>query len=217
MAPGKRAPLRTGDAGRRVAVSMLVGVVAGVPLSFVTVSAAAILLGWDTTAVVLLIWIWAVVGRLDSDQTADRANREDPSVQVAGILVVCAGTAMLVGVGYALLKAGHSTGGMKAYLITVGVSSVLLSWAVVHTVFTLSYARQYYLKDAGGIDFNEKESPTYLDFAYLAFTIGMTFQVSDTNITSKAIRRIALRHALLSYLFGAVIIGLVINVVASLL
>src|SRR5438477_7265 len=69
----------------------------------------------------------------------------------------------------------------------------------------------------GGIDFNEAEPPTYTDFAYFAFTVGMTFQVADTNITSKAVRRITLHHALLSYLFGAVLLGLVINVVSTLL
>lgn len=93
----------------------------------------------------------------------------------------------------------------------------MLAWGVVHTIFTLRYGRIYYRGPDGGIDFNEKAAPDYGDFAYLAFTIGMTFQVSDTDLTSKAMRRTALRHALISYLFGAVIIGLIINVVASLL
>jgi uncharacterized membrane protein len=95
---------------------------------------------------------------------------------------------------------------------------VALSWGCVHTVFTLRYARAYYRADAsGGINFNEDEPPAYFDFAYVAFTIGLTFQVSDTNLTSKAMRRLALEHALLSFLFGAVMIGLTINVLASLL
>src|SRR5262249_3328367 len=81
----------------------------------------------------------------------------------------------------------------------------------------LRYARGYYSEPPGGIEFNESEPPTYLDFAYLSFTMGMTFQVSDTNITSKPIRRIALHHALLSYLFGAVLLAIIINVVATLL
>jgi uncharacterized membrane protein len=117
-----------------------------------------------------------------------------------------------------LVKAANSGGGEKALLIGLGVVSVALSWACVHTVFTLRYARAYYGgKASGGINFNEEEPPAYLDFAYVAFTIGLTFQVSDTNLSSKPIRRIALRHALLSFLFGAVMIGLTINVLASLL
>ena len=119
--------------------------------------------------------------------------------------------------GFALVKAGEATGGMKAYLIALGLLSVLLSWTVVHTVYMLRYARAYYGDPVGGIEFNEEEPPTYTDFAYFSFTVGMTFQVADTNITSKAIRRVTLHHALLSYLFGAVLLGLVINVVATLL
>jgi len=117
-------------------------------------------------------------------------------------------------VGFALVKAGQATGGMKAYLITLGLLSVVLSWTAV---YMLRYARSYYADPPGGIEFNEEEPPTYIDFAYISFTVGMTFQVADTNITSKAIRRAALHHALLSYLFGAVLLGLVINVVATLL
>jgi uncharacterized membrane protein len=81
----------------------------------------------------------------------------------------------------------------------------------------LRYARSYYGEPAGGISFNEQDPPAYLDFAYFSFTIGMTFQVSDTNITRKAIRHLALHHALLSYLFGAVILATAINIFASLL
>jgi uncharacterized membrane protein len=120
-------------------------------------------------------------------------------------------------VGLLLVRAGQASGAEKAYLITLGVVSVALSWLLVHTVFTLRYARTYYGAPEGGIDFNEDDPPNYLDFAYLSLTIGMTFQVSDTNLTTKAMRRVALIHALLSYLFGAVIVALVINVVSSLL
>jgi uncharacterized membrane protein len=97
------------------------------------------------------------------------------------------------------------------------VVSVVLAWASVHSVFTLRYASTYYVESGGGVDFNQKQPPRYSDFAYLAFTLGMTFQVSDTDLTTGTIRRLALRHALLSYLFGAVIVALVINVIGSLL
>lgn len=93
----------------------------------------------------------------------------------------------------------------------------MLSWAVVHTTFVLRYTRLYYTGQDGGVDFNQPEPPAYLDFAYRAFTIGMTFQVSDTTIQAGAIRRTVLRHALLSYLFGTVIIATSINLVAGLI
>jgi uncharacterized membrane protein len=86
----------------------------------------------------------------------------------------------------------------------------------VHTVFTLHYAHRYFEAD-GGIEFPKTDDPTYLDFAYVAFTVGMTFQVSDTEISDRSIRWLLLRHAALAYLFGTVIVGLTINLLAGLL
>ena len=204
-------------AGTRVAVATVAGAAAGVTVSVWTIWQAAVLIGWDVSVATLLGWIWLAIWGLDAKETRTHANREDPSLHLSELLVLNAGVAVLAAVGLLLLRAGSATGGNKAYLITLGVVSVSLSWALVHTVFTLRYARAYYGTPVGGIDFNEDDPPTYLDFAYLAMTIGMTFQVSDTNLTTKQIRRIALGHALLSYLFGAVIVALVINVVSSLL
>jgi uncharacterized membrane protein len=87
----------------------------------------------------------------------------------------------------------------------------------VHTVYVLRYGDLYYASPPGGIDFNEIDRPDYRDFAYVALTLGMTYQVSDTNLTSKALGRTATRHALMSFLFGSVIVALLINSVASLL
>lgn len=197
--------------------AMVGGVVTGAIVSLFTMPTASVLLGWDTAVAIYLVWVWGAVRRLDPGVTARLAKREDPSTPVAELALVGAGVAMLAAVGLALVRAGQEAGAMKAYLITVGLLSVVLSWTVVHTVFMLRYARAYYSEPTGGIEFNETEPPTYMDFAYFSFTIGMCFQVSDTSITAKRIRRITLRHALLSYLFGAVLLGLVINVVATLL
>ena len=209
--------MRTASAGQRVTVAMLTGAVAGVVVSLVTVPSAAVLSGWDVAVVIYLVWVFIAVWRLDPGTTGRLAKREDPSSAVAELVVLAAGTAMLVAVGFALVRAGQAAGGTKAMLVTLGLVSVVLSWTLVHTVYALRYARAYYSEPVGGIEFNEAEPPTYTDFAYFAFTVGMTFQVADTNITSKAVRRITLHHALLSYLFGAVLLGLVINVVATLL
>ena len=209
--------MRTASAGQRVTVAMLAGAVAGVVVSLVTVPSAAVLSGWDVAVVIYLVWVFIAVWRLDPGSTGRLAKREDPSSAVAELVVLAAGTAVLVAVGFALVRAGQAAGGMKAMLVTLGLVSVVLSWTLVHTVYALRYARAYYSEPVGGIEFNEAEPPTYTDFAYFAFTVGMTFQVADTNITSKAVRRITLHHALLSYLFGAVLLGLVINVVATLL
>jgi uncharacterized membrane protein len=203
--------------GARCVVAGILGIIAGSVATVWIGWQAAILVGWDAAAVCFLVWTWLKVGRLDAAETRRHANIEDRSRPIAEAIVLTAGVALLAAVGLVLLRAGQSHGGTKAYLITIGTVSVALSWAIVHTVFMVRYTRTHYQSHGGAVDFNEKDPPAYLDFAYLAFTIGMTFQVSDTNLTTKAIRRIALSHALLSYLFGAVIVALMINVVASLL
>ena len=98
----------------------------------------------------------------------------------------------------------------------LSVASVVLAWVSVHTVYTTRYAGLYYTSPPGGIEFNEDDPPQYSDFVYLAFTVGMAFQVSDTAFTNKDIRKAALRHSLLSYVFGAVILAGTINLIAGL-
>jgi uncharacterized membrane protein len=204
-------------AGRRVTVALVAGIVITAALVWFTRPVIAVLVGWDGAAAIYLLWAWAAVWRLDASGTRDLAGREALTGVVMELVVVDAGVASLVAVGLAMLRAGHATGSTKGMLLSVGVLSVVLSWAVVHTVFTLRYARAYYSPSPGGIEFNEADPPTYQDFAYFSFTIGMTFQVSDTTITAKRVRSLTLRHALLSYLFGAIILAVAINVFASLL
>ena len=206
-----------GLAMRRVLLALVVGLAIGAIAAVFLPWQAAALLGWDGAALLFAAKVWATVLPMNPSQCSDHAVKEDQSRALADSVVLVAAVANLAAVGLILIKAANATGGTKAYLLTIGVVSVVLAWGVVHTIFTLRYARIYYGNPDGGIDFNEKAAPDYSDFAYLAFTIGMTFQVSDTDLTSKAMRHAALRHALISYLFGAVIIGLIINVVASLL
>jgi len=201
----------------RLITAFSVGLAASIATSFFGPWALAVLIGWAVFSLIFLIGIWLIVWPMDADSTARHSQLEDPSRVLADGAVLMAAVASLGGVGFILLKAAHADGGTKVLYLSVGVLSVIFAWAAVHSVFTLRYAAAYYLEPVGGVDYNQDESPCYADFAYLAFTIGMTFQVSDTNLSVGTIRRLALRHALLSYLFGAVIIGLVINVVASLL
>lgn len=172
--------------------------------------------GWIAAAAVFLVWTWAAVGRMDPQRTSSHATREDATRSVTDAIVISASLASLLGVGY-LLEAGSKTGTEADVAAAVGICSVAAAWLVVHTLFTLRYARLYYLNGSAGIDFNQKdEQPAYVDFAYLAFTIGMTYQVSDTDLTSRTIRSTALRQALLSFVLGAVILATTINLIAGL-
>jgi uncharacterized membrane protein len=104
----------------------------------------------------------------------------------------------------------------QALEASLAVVSVAASWALVHTLYMLRYAVLYYSETVGGIDFNQRELPRFADFAYLAFTIGMTCQVSDTNLENSRIRAAAFHHALLSFVFGSMILATVVNPVAGL-
>ncbi len=172
-------------------------------------------LGWDAASLTFLLWVWAIIGRLDPAGTARHAGREDPGQATSDVLVLAATVASFGGVVLILLNAGSAQGGMKAAILGLALASVALSWFLVHTMFTLRYARLYY-RDHKGVDFNEETLPHYRDFAYLAFTVGMTFQVSDTDLKTDAIRSTALRHALLSYLLGAIVLATTINLVSGL-
>ncbi len=176
----------------------------------------AVLTGWDTTSAVMVAWVVIAVRSTTGTDTARLAQREDDSRAQADVLIVSAAVASLVAVGFGLAKAAGEQASAKAAMTALAVLSVALSWALVQATFMLRYARLYYSQQ-DGIDFNGESAPDYRDFAYLALTIGMTYQVSDTDLTTKAVRRAATQHALLSYLFGTVIVAMTINVVAGLL
>jgi uncharacterized membrane protein len=205
------APART-----KLLVSLSAAIVGGTAAAVAGAVRAAPLIGWDILALVFCVWVWATVWRLDAKSTASHAKREDPSFDLADLVLLGAAIASLIAVGVVLAGAGRVTGNLKYLQAGLAVLSVFVSWTLIHTVFTLRYARLYYSGQAGGIDFNETGAPDYRDFAYLSFTIGMTFQVSDTNIQSKQIRRTALRHAWLSFPLGVVIIATSINLVSGL-
>lgn len=200
----------------RVGVSIVAGIAGALIGPALHFPALSPLVGWDVTAAVYVFWVVATVFRLNEKDTSELASSEDPDRFTGDALLLLTSIASLVAVGMTLLQAGSAEGAEKRTLVVTGVVSVILSWLLVHTVFTLRYAGLYYDDCDGGIDFNEDGKPSYVDFAYLAFTVGMTFQVSDTNISDRRIRRAVLRHALLSYLFGTVIVATTINLVAGL-
>jgi uncharacterized membrane protein len=199
----------------RLVAAGVTGLVVGVLVSAPMTWQFGLLLGWEAAAAVFVVWAWAALWPMDADATAARAVQEDPGRAASDIIILASAVASLAAVGL-LLLGGSSAGGGKDLQAGVSVVGVGLAWAAVHTTFTTRYARLYYGTPVGGIDFNGSGPPRYRDFAYLAFTIGMTFQVSDTQITTKDIRATALRHALLSYVFGAVVIAATINLVAGL-
>ena len=208
--------MRYRTARGRFIIAALFGLVGGLFASPFAPWQASVLLGWDTAALVYMTGVWADIRGTDSKSTAEISTREDNSRAIADLLLIGASLGSLAAVLLVLVKAASLQGVSKAVLTVIAIVSVFLSWAVVHTVFMLRYAHLYFSEPPGGIDFHDKRDPTYVDFAYVAFTIGMTYQVSDTELTAQKIRQWALRHALLSYLFGTVIVATMINVIAGL-
>ncbi len=178
---------------------------------------SAVLIGWIVACGAFLGMLWPRLLRMDPAGTREHAKQEDPSLGTSDAVVLTAGAVSMIAVGFELSKSASAHGMVKLATISLALVSVATAWSSVHTIFTLHYARRYYSAGGTGIEFNQKEDPSFVDFAYLAFTIGMTFQVSDTNIGDRAIRKSILGHALLSYFFGAMILGMMINVLASLL
>jgi uncharacterized membrane protein len=208
---------RTASAGVRLLVAMVCAVAAFVVSAIALAWYVAPLIAWDVFALLYLAWIWLTIRRLDKAHTASFAIREDPSRLLTDTVLIVSSVVSLGAVATVLL--GSDTAGKAAYLmqICLGVISVVISWALVHTVYMLKYAEMYYADSPGGVEIEGAgQAPTFGDFAYLAFTLGMTFQVSDTGLKSSRFRSVALRHALLSYLFGTVIVATTINLVAGL-
>jgi uncharacterized membrane protein len=172
--------------------------------------------GWSAAALTFCVLTWASMRGRDAEQTAAMATRDDPSRRTTDILLLIANLASLAAVAYLLVQANSTHGVRQAVQASLAVVSVAASWALVHTLYMLRYAVLYYSGTVGGIDFNQDELPRFTDFAYLAFTIGMTYQVSDTNLESTPIRAAAFHHALLSFIFGSMILATIVNLVAGL-
>ncbi|RZS61460.1 putative membrane protein [Xylanimonas ulmi] len=205
----------------------MVGAVAGVALrtdSLVT----ALLGGWAVGGLLFVVWTLTVVVPMGPDATAEHALREEPARVIERGLVLIAAMASLAGLAVVLVQGGLREHPLTAVAV---LAAVVASWASVHTIFALRYARLYYTAPRGGIDFHNADAdadtdadaadgggaaPSYSDFTYVAFTVGMSFAVSDTDLRTTAMRRTALTQALLAYLYGTVIVALLVNLVAGL-
>ena len=199
----------------RIVTMLAAGTIAAIVTGSLWSWQFAATVGWAVAALVYTASVLAATLRFDAAQTKAHANREDPERGVGDALVVLLSVASLVSVGFVLVAASHAEGAAQAAIAGLALVSVALSWILLHTLYALRYASLYYAAGAG-IDFNQREDPRYTDFAYLSFTLGMTYQVSDTSITTHTIRSAALGHALLSFLFGSVILASTINLIAGL-
>jgi len=180
---------------------------------------------WDLFAAFSVALAWGVIVSEDPFETRRSAKLEDASRTFLFVMVIGAAVASLFAVALMLGEAKSLPRPKLAGHIALSVGAILLSWGLIHTVFALRYAHHFYdgAKDkprdqvAGGLIFPEEPNPDYLDFAYFAFIIGMTCQVSDVQVSSRRLRRIALWHGLIAFMFNTAILALFVNIVAGLI
>jgi uncharacterized membrane protein len=209
--------------GARLIIGVTVGIVAFAALPGAMRLPVRLGAAWVIGVVLFLALTALVMADAGPQRIRRRARLLGPSRRVILVIIIAAAGISLVALGVALQKApGESTAAMALRLILAGLA-VTASWAVMHTTYALHYAHHYYGDgpapggddDRGGLAFPGRETPDYWDFLYFALVIGMTCQVSDVQITSRAMRRVTLLHSVLSFFFNTVILALAVNLVAG--
>jgi uncharacterized membrane protein len=196
----------------RLATSLLIAVVVGLLVALAWNLPLGVLSGIAAMGASFVLAGIAALWPMTAEATRSNARREDFSPFAEEVLVVLAALGSLVGV-VVLLVVGDSSSQHSA--AAIGLVGVFLAWAMLHLMYAARYAHLYYAEPAGGIDFNNDLPPAYADFFYFSYNLGMTYQVSDTSVSSVAIRSVVLRHTLLAYVFGTVILAATINLVAG--
>ncbi|MET8835107.1 DUF1345 domain-containing protein [Micromonospora sp. NPDC004540] len=200
---------------RRALWALAAGVIAGTATALAGAPELTPLVTWTIAAGTILVWVWRVCWSASPERTEELAEAERHSRSTdTAILIAC--VISIAAVAEALVRASDEQDITAVALVILSVVAVVLAWALVNTVFAFKYARLYYLDEDGGFDFKRDDGPTYADFAYVAFTVGMSFAPGENEPTSNRMRRVALGHALLSYAFGTGILAVAINLVTNL-
>jgi uncharacterized membrane protein len=201
----------------RVAIAFTTGALTMLVASEYLPATAAGILAWNVAGSVLLLLVWSLlVLRLDATETRRIAGDEDPGRTFIYVIVLLASAASLVAATLLVHNGRKFGGGIASAFPVLCLLTVALAWGMTHTAFALRYARLYYREDdegIGGIELPEHQPPSYFDFAYFAFTIGMCFQTSDVCVTSRQIRRAVLLHAVVSFAYNSLILAFVLNLV----
>ena len=182
-----------------------------------------IMITWSAFALSYIITSCIVFFTQSSLEIRKHAKQEDGSRIYVFLLIVITSFASLITV-LLLMLSQSSKDTPQVIFIPVAISGMLLSWLMVHVIFAFHYAHLYYGDDASdsskhaeGLGFPNEKKPDYVDFVYFSFVIGTTFQVSDTDVTSRLIRRLVLLHGLLSFGLNAFVIALTVNLIAGLM
>jgi uncharacterized membrane protein len=207
----------------RVIVSLAAGLVVFILLDSLQLNLLLrVTFSWDVFAAMLITLSWTVIFKRSTPKIREFARREDGSRLYVFLLILISSFGSMIAVLMLILYKSNADNHHSLYLIAT-IAGMLLSWVIVHTTFTFHYAHMYYDHDesnpphkVGGLDFPAEKKPDYVDFAYFAFVIGMTFQVSDVEISNRRIRRLALVHGLISFALNTFVVALTVNLIAGL-
>ncbi|MEU9736664.1 DUF1345 domain-containing protein [Streptomyces sp. NPDC048002] len=196
----------------RLVGAAVVGAAVGTAVALASTTPLGVLAAIAASETVFVTVGWLALWPMDAAATRRNARREEFRPATEELAVVSTALCGLVGI-VALLLAGKGSNSHAA--AGAALCGVFMAWSALHLMYATRYAFMYYSPDEGGIDFNSKEPPRYSDFLYFSYNLGMTYQVSDTNIATSAFRSVVVRHCLLSYVFGVSILATTINLVTG--
>jgi uncharacterized membrane protein len=179
-----------------------------------------LLVGWDFGATIYLVLAALVINRFDLKRVQVRAAEHDEGGVFILVLTVAAAVASLAAIVSELGAVRAAEGGHDKIGLVLVAGTIMLSWTLVHVIFALHYAHEYYRHPADPstcLIFPGGGRPDYWDFIYFSFVIGMTFQVSDVQVAAKTLRRIVVAHGVVSFVFDVAIIALMVNIGANLI
>lgn len=176
-----------------------------------------LLIGWMGFAFVYNALCWVIITTAPVELIKKKAGQEDGSKAFVFGMILLATFASMFAVLMLIISKPYLEVNEAILVLTV-IFAMILSWSLVHTLFTFHYAYKFYSEGSRGegLKFPGNEQPDYWDFAYFSFVIGCTFQVSDVGISNKSIRRVALFHGLLSFALNTFVVALTINIIAGL-
>jgi uncharacterized membrane protein len=180
-----------------------------------------LLIGWDAGIGLYLVTTLLSIGKFDLKRVQTYAAEQDEGAVGVLCLTVCAALASVVAVVAFLGGAKEGGGNLKALYFCFAIGTIIVSWCAIQTVFALHYAHEFYGDGrdhgVGGLKFPADAHPDYWDFIYFSVVIGMTFQVSDVQVTSKALRHIVALHGGVSFFFSVAILALAVNIGSNLI
>jgi uncharacterized membrane protein len=179
--------------------------------------ATRFLIAWDLFVVIYLAQTIRLIARWDLALARRRAAEQDDGG--LALLVLTIGAAVMSLVAIVAQLGGLSSDAARGPYFALVVVTISLSWCFVQVIFCLHYAHDYYDEDdeGGGLQFPQDDAPEYWDFLYFSVVIGMTFQVSDVQVTGKQMRRLVMAHGLVSFVFNVAILALIVNLGANLI